>query len=196
MKKYLEKRWVTNNLSVDTPPKKTYRKQENWVIQNINSGKLVLPSKVAQFSAPDHLTRPYLDQSSLIKWAARPEANAHRSIESFVEPQGSSKIGESQGGEAQTSCRTARLPPQSLGIFVSDEFDNFRDIYEDKSERKSVYDKYDLLPDANCSGLRVYDTVGTVGEKPCSRPVSRETEKDEWENTSLLVVCDMGVQTE
>lgn len=150
MKKYLDRRWVSNSLSLDTPPSKKFRKQENWVTENICGGKLFVPLDIGQDSVKGH--------SSWLKRTDKPR------------------------GEA-------------LALLALGEDNNSGDFYEEKSDESSVSDEYDLLTYANDFPYRSYD-IERVVLAGSTYPISGSTRKNEWECDSVLVVCDIGVQTE
>jgi hypothetical protein len=198
VKKYLDKRWVATALVPDTPRNKTYCKPETWVIENIYSGKLFLPLDIGQASLPPRLS-PRLSRLPLLKKAPKHEPNLDSIIIDFKKC--SQRVPElinvdaSHHAAEHNHLATTKAFAGALECLTVEDSDDSRGLYEEKEDILSFFEEYDLLADANDVALESYDTKREVlsGSKYLISPAAKE---EDWECDSILLVCDIGVQTE
>ena len=197
VKKYLDKRWVATALVPDTPRNKIYCKPETWVIENVYSGKLFLPLEIGQAPLPPRLT-PRLTRLPLLKRAPKHEPISDSITIDFKEcPQRvPDLINVDASHDAEHNhLATSKAFAGALECLTIEDSDDSGGLYEEKEDNLSVSEEYDLLADANDVALESYDTKREVfsGSTYIISPAAKE---DDWECDSILLVCDIGIQTE
>ena len=197
VKKYLDKRWVATALVPDTPRNKIYCKPESWVIENVYSGKLFLPLDIGQASLPPRLTP--LTHLPLLKRAPKHEPNSDSIIIDLKEcPQRVPdliNVDSSHHTAEHDHLATTKAFAGALECLTIEDSDDSGGLYEEKEGNLSVSEEYDLLADANDVALQCYDTKREVfsGSTYFISPAAKE---EGWECDSILLVCDIGIQTE
>ena len=198
MKKYLDKRWVATVLIPDTPPRKHYRKPETWVIENIYSGKLFVPLDVGQtFRA---LPNPRLERLSLIKRVVRDELSSGAVIDNLKTGLRGSPdlihVEPSNDESEQIYIPNDTPSDETTKVSTKEDYDDSGNLYgEQHGDDLGDSAKHDSIPGADEVALRSCSsnrkTVFTSGLL-----VSPATPKEDWEHELILLVCDIGTQTE
>jgi hypothetical protein len=198
VKKYLDKRWVATALVPDTPRNKIYCKPETWVIENVYSGKLFVPLDIGQASLPPRLT-PRLTRLPLLMRSPKHEPNSDSIIIDFKEcPQRVSdliNVDASHDAAEHNHLATTKASTEALECLTIEDSDDSGGLYEKKEDNLSVSEEYDLLADANDVALESSDRKREVFSRSTYliSPVAKE---EDWECDSILLVCDIGIQTE
>jgi len=198
VKKYLDKRWAATALVPETPRNKIYCKPETWVIENVYSGKLFLPLDIGQASLPPRLT-PRLTRLPLLKRAPKHEPNSDSIIIDFKKcPQRVPdliNVDASHHAAEHNHLATTKASAGALECLTIEDSDDSGGLCEEKEDNSSVSEEYDLLGNANDIALESYDTKREVfsGSTYLISPAAKE---EDWECDSILLVCDIGVQTE